>query len=276
MLMNEVGAIGEGHAPVGAASRRDSLRFAAYTAAALLIAHAIAFFLHEYSHATMAWLLGFKANPLAIDYGHLNLSNVLLQQEIDENVNYGRVFGTGHGLDATLIALAGPGIGNGSLYIACALVLTRRASRMRPAGKLFLFWLALMAASNLWSYAPVRTITTHADMALAAHGLGISVWTLLPFVTIPALWAGWDLFSRVLPLVLASMDGGEPLRRTFVTTVACFIFFGVFGGVAISGSYGNISAVVSVLSVFLLFPVVLMAALLPGGIRRTTGRAAGE
>jgi hypothetical protein len=56
---------------------------------------------------------------------------------------------------------------------------------MRPASTLFLFWLAVMSAGNLWSYTPVRTITTHGDMANAALGLGISSWTLLPFVALP-------------------------------------------------------------------------------------------
>jgi hypothetical protein len=219
--------------------------------------------LHEYSHAVLAWLLGFKANPLALHYGHLNLSNLLLQQAIDENVDYGPIFGSGHGFAAAAIALAGPGFGNGVLYIACALVLKRRMQRMRPAGVLFLFWLALMASGNLWSYAPVRTITTHADMALLARGLGISDWTLFPFVVLPSVWAAWDFFSRVLPDVLARVCRGNVLRCAFITAVACFVFFGFYGSPALGGSYGNVSAVFSILSLFVIFPVVLMITLSP-------------
>ncbi len=241
--------------------RPGELRFAVLTVLALLVAHAIAFFLHEYSHAVMAWLLGFKADPLAIHYGHLDLSNVLLQQDIDENVDYRTIFGTGHGLDATVIALAGPGIGNGALYVACALVLRRRVATMQSAGVLFLFWLAVMASGNLWSYAPVRTVTTHGDMGVAAQGLGISGWTLFPFVVLPALWGVWDLFRIVLPLVLSRVCGGDALRRTFVTAVACFVLFGFYGCPAIGGNYGNVSAVFSIVSMFVVFPVVLMATL---------------
>lgn len=243
---------------------RGAIRFAIMTAAALLLTHAIAFFLHEYSHAVMAWMLGFKADPLALHYGHLNLSNVLLQQEIDENVDYAPIFASGHGSDAAAIALAGAGIGNGLLYIVCALVLKGQGARMRPAGVLFLFWLALMACGNLWSYAPVRTITTHGDMALAARGLGISHWTLFPFVVLPSLWAAWDFFGRLLPLALARGFGGDVLRRAFATAVACFIFFGFYGGCpAVGGNYGNVSAVFSIVSMFALFPVVLMMTLSP-------------
>ena len=47
-------------------------------------AHAIGFFIHEYVHSFTAWLVGYKANPLAINYGHLSLENILRQADIDE------------------------------------------------------------------------------------------------------------------------------------------------------------------------------------------------
>lgn len=239
------------------------IRFALQTAALLLLTHALAFMVHEYSHAFMAWFLGWKANPLALHYGHLNLSNVLLQQEIDENVNYAPIYASGHGLQATLIALAGPGFGNGVLYIVCAWVLRRQIARMTPVTLLFVFWLALMGCSNLWSYAPIRTITTHADMAFMARGLGISGWTLFPFVVLPACWAGWDFFRHILPLVRTRICAGDLLCQAFITGIACFIFFGFFGSPAIGGDYGNVSAVFSILSLFVCFPVALMLTLSP-------------
>lgn len=248
---------------IGTTGDWRDLRFAVWTSLALLVTHAIAFFLHEYSHAVAAWLLGFKSNPLAIDYGHLDLANVLLQQEISENVDYDLMFATGHGFSAAIIALAGPGIGNGLLYLICALALKRQASRMQPSSVLLLFWLALMASGNLWSYAPVRTIATHGDMGYAAHGLGISSWTLFPFVVLPSLLAAWDLFARVLPLVLNTACGSDQLHRTFVTATACFVFFGFFGCPSIGGNFGNVSAVFSIASLFVLFPVTVMLTLSP-------------
>jgi hypothetical protein len=247
--------------------RRSDLRFALLTAAALLVTHAIAFLLHEYSHAVVAWLLGFKPNPADLHYGRLDLSNLLLQQDINENVDYNVIFGTGHGFDAAIIALAGAGIGNGLLYVICALFLKRQILRMRPAGTLFLFWLALMASGNLWSYAPVRTITTHGDMALVAQGLGISAWTLFPFVVLPSLWSVGHLFTMLLPRVLDRVCGDDVFRRCFVTAVACFMVFGFFGMPAIGGNYGNISAVFSILSLFVLLPLAVAITLSPIRIR---------
>jgi hypothetical protein len=257
---------------VSAASARSSSRstdlwFAAYTVLVLFVVHAIAFLLHEYAHSTAAWLLGFKSNPLAIHYGHFDLSNILLQQDIDENVDYGSILASGHGFQLALIALAGAAIGNGVLYILVATVLTRHASRMRPAAILFLFWLAVVASANLWSYAPVRTITTHGDMANAARGFGISPWTLCPFVILPSLLACWHLFSRLLPQVLDQTCGRYPLRGAFISATACAIFFGSYGCPAIGGNYGNVSAVASILSIFVALPLMLMATLSASGLR---------
>jgi hypothetical protein len=246
----------------GAEPRLGLVTFACVTALALLVTHALAYIQHEYSHSVTAWLLGFKANPLAIDYGKhpLQLSNLLLQQQIDEGVEYQPIFHSGHGFAEAAIALAG-WTSNVVLYLVCAGILKRRLQRMRPALAIFLFWLALMEAANLWSYSPVRTITWHADMANAAQGLGISTWTLFPFVVLPTLWVAWDFFKVLMPRVLAAAFGGDVLRRVFATAIACFVYFGFFGGVSIIADYGEVSAVISILSVFVFLPVAVMVTL---------------
>lgn len=47
---------------------------------------------HEYAHSFMAWLLGYKSNPLAITYGGTSWQNLLGLIHIDENVNYPMIF----------------------------------------------------------------------------------------------------------------------------------------------------------------------------------------
>ena len=62
--------------------------------------------------------------------------------------------------EASLIAFAGPGIGNGAIYAACFVPLRREMARLRRIAAMLLFWLAVMSAGNVWSYAPMRTVTT--------------------------------------------------------------------------------------------------------------------
>jgi len=53
----------------------------------LWAAHACVFFAHEFAHSFMAWILGWKSNPLALNYAHPTLTVLLIQLGIDQNVD---------------------------------------------------------------------------------------------------------------------------------------------------------------------------------------------
>ena len=71
-----------------AAPTRVAPGFLAATIVLIFLAHATAYFTHEWSHATTAWLLGWDTGPFDIDHGHLVPSNILFQQKVDDGVNY--------------------------------------------------------------------------------------------------------------------------------------------------------------------------------------------
>ena len=93
-----------------------------------------------------------------------------------------------------------------------------------------------MGAGNVWSYAPIRTVTTHADMALVARGLGISPWLLLPFVTAASLLVHRSLFARLLPLARRTFLARGPVADTSRAVLTCYLYFGFFGAAAFDGS----------------------------------------
>jgi hypothetical protein len=166
----------------------ENVYFGVTTFFLVLITHAIAYMTHEYSHTFMAWSLGSMGNPLALDYGHPTLYNFVFLGEIEDNVSYDPIFSSGHGVYAAIIALAGPFLGNGALYfLLYRLAKTNLAASSRIALS-FIYWLSLMCAANIWSYVPIRALTTHADIALAAQGLHISTWVLFPFLICPSLY----------------------------------------------------------------------------------------
>lgn len=80
-------------------------------------AHTIVFFSHEYAHSFTAWLLGWKANPLALHIPPLSSTVWLLQLGINQNVNEALLFAMGHGPDAAIIGGAGMIIGNALLSL---------------------------------------------------------------------------------------------------------------------------------------------------------------
>ena len=227
----------------------------------IFLAHATAYLAHEYAHATTAWLLGWMQSPVGIDYGRATLANVLFQQDVGDGVNYAPIFASGHGLEAALIAIDGPALGNGILYCLCFFALRRAAIRARPVAAMFLFWLALMGAGNVWSYAPMRTVTTHADMALVARGLGISAWLLLPIVTAPSLLILWSFFRRLLPFARQTIFARGPAADVFVTLLSCYFYFVFFGNGGLDFSYGEVCALLSITSSIIAFPLATMVCL---------------
>lgn len=62
-------------------------------------AHVVAFFAHEYAHAIVAWLLGWKHDPFDIDYAKPSIGVFLIQLGINQNVDEGPIFAAGRGVD---------------------------------------------------------------------------------------------------------------------------------------------------------------------------------
>lgn len=56
------------------------------------LSHYLSVFAHEYAHAVTAWLLGYKSNPLDLNYGGTSPANLLLLMSIDQNVNNNVIF----------------------------------------------------------------------------------------------------------------------------------------------------------------------------------------
>jgi hypothetical protein len=236
----------------------DNIVYALVTFIFALVAHAVAYLTHEYSHSLMAWSLGWMREPFGIDYGPATLSNVVFLGDVSDNVNYGPILASGHGGSAALIALAGPFIGNGLLYVilyGLASTSVIKSSRFLLS---FFYWLSLMCAANVWGYVPIRAITTHADIAIAAQGLGISTWVLFPFLMIVSGYITYHFFNKTFPRASNVITGEVEGNQVFLIAFTSFWYFSFFGADGISGSYGLISQILSIASRYLLFPLCVV------------------
>jgi len=196
--------------------------------------------------------------PFGIDYGHLTLGNVLFLGDVDDNVHYAPIFASGHGLDAAAIALAGLFVGNGLLYFVVYALIKRTAVGTSRLAIAFAYGLCLMCAGNMWSYVPLRAITTHADIALAAEGLHMSVWALFPFVAVVSLYIVQHFFRRTFPLCQQKIAAGSGNNFIVLAGMTAFWFFSFFGDGGIGGHYGLISQLLSIASVYLLVPFCML------------------
>ncbi len=233
----------------------ETIRFGIATFFLVLIAHAIAYLTHEYSHSFMAWSMGWMADPLALDYGHLTLNNVLFLGDVGDNVSYDPILASGHGLQAAVIALSGPFLGNGLLYFLLYRLARSRFVATSRLGLSAVYWLSVMCAGNVWSYVPLRAITTHADIALAARGMQVSTWVLFPLLTAISLYVLYHFFCRMFPMCYRAITNNSRKNLTLLIVMTSFFYFSFFAGDGIDGSYGWISQLLSITSRYLLFPL---------------------
>jgi hypothetical protein len=224
----------------------------------LWLAHAVAFFPHEYAHAFVAWISGWKTNPLALNYGNFNIANLLIQIEMDENVNYAPIFSEGHGHQAGFIALSGLLIGNLFLTYPAGL-LTYYYSKRRNFKYLayFSYWLSLASVGNLIDYVPVRTFGHSGDMYTLAKGFNISPWFICLALGLPFILILLHFLIRFAPRALAYLFAGSAVWRAMnviLTSGALFGFYGAVGLLQDSETSHNISK----MSIYLLMPISIM------------------
>ncbi|MGZ3872801.1 MAG: hypothetical protein ACXVJD_07775 [Mucilaginibacter sp.] len=237
------------------------LAFTMFTVLILWFAHALAFFPHEYAHSFSAWLLGWKSNPLALNYGQITTSNLLVQLGIDENVDYAPIFAGGHGQQAGLIALAGLFVGNFLItyplsYWGCKLA---KQHDSRTLG-LFFYWLYVASVGNLIDYVPVRTFATDGDMHTLVKGFNCSPWLIIIVLGVPFIIILVHFFFSFLPRALYWLFPQSPSRRAVMATLTAFAIFGFYGAAGWSEA-DAVSHNISVFSVCVLLPVVIISEL---------------
>ena len=225
-------------------------------------AHAAVFFAHEYAHSFTAWLLNWKANPLALHFPPLSPLVWLLQLGINQNVNETPIFATGHGLEAALIGGAGMILGNALFSLPLSRLGWRWATRKhRPGWALFAYWCTVASLGNLLDYVPIRIFTLEGDMGSLQRGFGWSPWLVLLLLGLPTAGAfGW-FFARVVPASLAWLFPQNLAQRLLVAALTVGVVFGFYGAVGFLEG-GPIAQRLSWLSVVVVLPLMLILELL--------------
>jgi len=206
------------------------LLFAALLCTQLWAAHAAAFFLHEYAHSFVAWAAGWKANPFALNYAHPTLKVFLMQMGINQNVDEGSIFASGHGPTAAIIAGAGMIVGNGLLsYPLSRLGYSVARKHDQRNWGLFSYWCTVASIGNFIDYVPVRTFTLEGDMGSIQRGFGWSPWTVIVVLGIPIAAAMTYFFLKIEPASLTWLFPNSVPQRTIAVLVTGFVLFGFYG-----------------------------------------------
>jgi len=175
--------------------------------------------LHEHTHSTMAWLLGFKRNPLEIVWG-----NPLMLTGWDEGVDYRAVFASGHPAAAALTGVS-PLIAHAAIVIAGILVLNTGAARSRKWLFHILYWFVTANFMELIAYINMRAFAEHGDIGIFNHGLGLSPWIVFTAGSLAVFYGLYALFSSVLPSAIAVFAAGNPLTGRMIIVMTAFLLF---------------------------------------------------
>jgi hypothetical protein len=218
------------------------------------IAHALAFFIHEYSHSFAAWLFGFKANPLLLNFGDTSWGNILFFTKIDENVDF-NLFSASHPWIAAFVAFAGMAVGNFILFFVAVKALLTKKHHHQLYYYCFI-WLATMNLGNFNDYIPGRTFTTHGDIGEITHFLNISPWYMMILFGYPICYCFWFFYSKVLPYTYKKL-AFNPIQQIILLVMITFTLFALFGAVGYS-DYGPDSRLIALLSIYMT-PIVIVA-----------------
>jgi hypothetical protein len=155
---------------------------------------------HEFTHSTVAWLLGHMRSPLDIVWG-----NPVTLRGWDEGVDYKELFSSGQLAAAAIIGV--------SPLIMHTAVVTLGIALMRkgmPASRwLFhaLFWFVIGNFMELVAYITMRSFVSSGDVGIFNWGVGISPWFLFVAGSLVIVWGvsvgeagcGWSFTSTPIP-----------------------------------------------------------------------------
>jgi len=152
---------------------KKTLKIIFYSVICIILTYYVAILLHEYGHATAAWLFGYKHSPFDISYGNW------LLMPVSENVNYHAIFSSGHYMQGGLIGAAGISV-TILLFIISLLCINQKNILERPFYFLFFYWLAVINLSELFTYIVTRSFAS-GDIGEFIYGMHISpFWVFIP------------------------------------------------------------------------------------------------
>jgi hypothetical protein len=185
----------------------------------------ISVFPHEYAHATVAWLYGFKLSPFDIYYGHFNWKNVVFVTGIDEHVNYYLIYLLDQPKLIGLIGFAGPFV---TLCIYLLSIGLLHWQKIKKQSYLFYFivWINLINLSELLSYMILRAFGAHGDMGHIVFGWGISPWWIFLSGVLLGYFGLWHFFRNILPKLYMRLNLKAATIRVFLLILFVWTLFG--------------------------------------------------
>jgi hypothetical protein len=119
------------------------------------------------------------------------------------------------------------------------------------------FLLCIMNVGNLISYIPARTFATHADIATVEQGLNMTPWWLAIVLGAPFCIAAAHFILKSVPEAMRFFFPHSRIEQPLLLALSCYMIFVFYGGAGLH-RYRNVSHAISVVSIWLLLPLVVV------------------
>lgn len=215
----------------------------------------VSVFPHEYAHATVACLYGFKLSPFDIYYGHFNWQNVVFVTGIDEHVNYYLIYLLDQPKLVGWVAFAGPFV-TLLLYLLSIGLLHWQKVKRHAYLFYFIAWVSLINLSELLSYMILRAFSVHGDMGHIVFGWGISPWWIFLSGVLLGCFGLWHFFRNILPELYMRLNLEAPIIRVFLLILFVWTVFGENGVRMFLTAYGLFATTLAILF-FIAMPLLI-------------------
>jgi hypothetical protein len=198
---------------------RESLKYIVIVIVTFIILQAVVVVMHEFTHSTVAWILGHMRSPFDIVWG-----NPLTLKGWDEGVHYSQLCASGY-FHAEAIIGVSPLVLHAVIVILGLVLLQREGMQGRKWLFHILFWFVIANFMELIAYITMGSFWTGGDVYHFNHGLGLSPWIVF-ILGLLAIAAGLCiLFREILPRMYAIFARGNRLNQWAILLMTAFILF---------------------------------------------------
>jgi hypothetical protein len=203
------------------ASRRwpQTLLYLAVLIPSFLLLQALLILMHEYTHSSVAWLLGDIRSPLDIVWG-----SPLLMTGWDEGVGYKALFAAGKLHDAAIIGVSPLIMHSVMVGLCLALMLGKSLASRRWLFHL-VFWFYVANLMELIAYILMRGFSSHGDTGNFNRGMELSPWWLFIIGSLALAVVLYIFYKRALPRMYALFAPENPVLQWTILIAAGFIMF---------------------------------------------------
>jgi len=198
---------------------RETLVYVVIVVVTFAILQAVLVVMHEFTHSTVAWLLGHMRSPLDIVWG-----NPLTLDGWDEGVHYSELFASGHLRAAAIIGVS-PLVVHAAIVTLGLVLMQRKGTQGRKWLFHTIFWFVIANLMELINYIIMRSWATHGDTGNFNRGLGLSPWIIFIVGSLAIVVGLYILFGKILPHMYAIFARGNRLTEWAILVMTAFFLF---------------------------------------------------